>query len=129
MYLGLLSLLAHRRDIIASQEKLVEIHEFALEALENSDARLNDLTAQIRQSARDPRILVHLLRQADPEGFQYTQDHINCLIVSLGWPTDQFNSADYEVRMVDGRLTVVSLVDGSVLSSKSSPLVLSSRLY
>jgi hypothetical protein len=129
LFLGLLGLLAHRRDVIASQERLVDIHEFAVEALKASDARLDDLTQQLRRATRDPRILVHLLRKADPEGFQYTKEHINCLVVSLGWSYDQFNWEDYEVQYVNGRLEVVSTKDGSVLSCKSSRSYISSRRY
>ncbi|KAK7031239.1 hypothetical protein VNI00_013490 [Paramarasmius palmivorus] len=124
---GLLSMLEHRREIIASQKRLVEVHNTAVAALKESDQRLDDLAAQIRRATRDPRILIHILRKADPEGFSYTEDHINCLIASLSWPTDQFNCRDYEVKYVNGRLEVVALDDQSVLATVVPPMSLEDK--
>lgn len=97
------------------------MHQFIVDELNLSDTRLDELAVQIKRATRDPRILVHLLRQLDPEGFQYTDDYINCLIVALEWPTDTIKAKDYEVRLDDNQqLVVVSLLDQSVLSSKSN---------
>ncbi|KAK7018100.1 hypothetical protein VNI00_018359, partial [Paramarasmius palmivorus] len=79
------ALLEHRREIIASHKRLVEVQTLPWLALKESDQRLDcDLAAQIRRCLRVTLAIafIHItFAKAGPRRLLYTEDHINCLML------------------------------------------------